>query len=370
MSHRMPSWAAAHRANACTKRRLKTLFYGVTHEHACGKFETLKRLSDDFEVVALVDDRPRGTPRHLNERLDVERAVRDGFRVVSEAEAEALLDDGGIDVAFVETANADLMEVAAKLVARGVPLHCDKPCGEAPEPYRSLVETCRAANLPFQIGYMYRGNPAVQFAWQFVADGGLGDVAFVEADMNHDYGEPNYPDYIASFRGGILYNLGCHLVDMVLTLVRGELREAHPFLGDAPGDPLGCRTAGAAFLRFAGTDVLLRTSSRMPGGILCRRLRVDGTNGTLDLCPIERFDGEELTLTLTLKDAAGGFAAGRHEIGFGVQADRYAPLLKELAAIVRGERSNDQDYARDLRVHELTLQACGLGVSESHRGRK
>ena len=346
------------------KRRLRTLFYGVTHEHAYGKFETLKRLADDFEVVALVDDRPRGTPRSLDERLDVEQAVRDGFRVVPEAEADGLLDGGEVDVAFVETANADLMEVAAKLVARGIPLHCDKPCGEAPEPYRSLVEKCRAANLPFQIGYMYRGNPAIRFAWQFVADGGLGDVAFVEADMNHDYGGPDYPAYISSFRGGILYNLGCHLVDMVLPLARGDFLSAHPFPGDAPGDPAGSRTAGAAFLRFAGTDVLLRTSSRLPGGILCRRLRVDGTNGTLDLCPIERFDGEELTLALSLKNAAGGQPAGRHEVGFGVQTDRYAAQLLDLAAVVRGERPNGQDYGRDLRVHELTLQACGLGASE------
>ena len=102
------------------KRRLRTLFYGVTHEHAYGKFETLKRLADDFEVIALVDDRPRGTPRSLDERLDVEQAVRDGFRVVTEAEADGLLDGGEIDVAFVETANADLMEVAAKLVGRDV----------------------------------------------------------------------------------------------------------------------------------------------------------------------------------------------------------------------------------------------------------
>ena len=344
------------------KRRLRTLFYGVTHEHAYGKFETLKRLADDFEVVALVDDRPRGTPRSLDERLDVEQAVRDGFRVVSEAEADGLLDGGEVDVAFVETANADLMEVAAKLVARGVPLHCDKPCGEAMEPYRSLVEKCRAANLPFQIGYMYRGNPAIQFAWQFVAAGGLGDVAFVEADMNHDYGGPDYPAYISSFRGGILYSLGCHLVDLALPLVRGDFLSAHPFPGDAPGDPAGSRTAGAAFLRFAGTDVLLRTSSRLPGGILCRRLRVDGTNGTLDLCPIERFDGEELTLALSLKNAAGGQPAGRHEVGFGVQTDRYAAQLLDLAAVVRGEKPNDQDYGRDLRVHELTLRACGWGM--------
>ena len=253
-------------------RPLRTLFWGLTHEHAAGKLASLRKLSDDFEIVAIVDDRARTAPRHLNEVADTT-----GLRLISEAEADRV---DGIDVAFIETANADLMEIAATFIAKGVPLHCDKPCGEAMEPYRSLVETCRVTNLPFQIGYMYRGNPAIRFAWQFVADGGLGDVAFVEADMNHDYGEPNYPDYIASFKGGILYNLGCHLVDMVLPLVRGELREAHPFLGDAPGDPVGSRTAGAAFLRFAGTDVLIRTSSRMPGGALAAKYGATWTAGT------------------------------------------------------------------------------------------
>ena len=333
-------------------RPLRTLFWGLTHEHAAGKLASLRKLPHDFEIVAVVDDRARTAPRHLNEPADTT-----GLRLVSESEADEL---EGIDVVFVETANAGLMEIAAKFIAKGVPLHCDKPCGEAMEPYRSLVAKCHAANLPFQIGYMYRGNPALQFAWKFAADGGLGEVAFIEADMNHDYGEPNYPGYIASFKGGILYNLGCHLVDMVLPMTRGELREAHPFFGAAPGDPVGCRTAAASYLRFAGTDVLLRTSSRMPGGILCRRLRVDGTNGTLDLCPIERFDGGELKLALTLKNAAAGYASGRHEVNFGVQSDRYAPQLVELAAVLRGERPNGQDYDRDLSVHELTLKACGI----------
>ena len=127
-------------------------------------------------------------------------------------------------------------------------------------------------------------------------------------------------------------------------------------LRSAFGFPPGGKTDGSALLEFPETTVLIRTACEMPGGILCRRLRVDGTNGTIDLCPIERFDGEELKLVLTLREAAGGYAAGRHEIGFGVQTDRYEDQLRELAAVVRGERPNDQDYDRDLRVHALTLK--------------
>ena len=267
------------------KRPLKTLFYGMTHEHAAGKLATLRKLRDDFEVIAVVDDRPRGAPHFIDPACPVDVS---GFRVVTEREADAITD---IDVAFAETANADLMEIAAKFAARGIPMHCDKPCGESVEPYASLVETCRKKSIPFQIGYMYRGNPAVKWIWENVAKGIVGDVAFVEVDMNHDYGSAGYAEYLSAFKGGILYNLGCHLVDMVLPLVRGELLEAHPFVGPAPGDPPWAKTCGAAFLRFGGTDVLVRTSSHMPGALMTRRLRIDGTEGTIDLCPIERFDG-------------------------------------------------------------------------------
>ena len=333
-------------------KRLRTLFYGMTHEHAPGKLETLKRMRDVFDVVAVVDDRQVATPHFQNEVIQ-----SDGFRIVSPEEAREI---SGVDVAFVEVTNADLMPVAAEFAARGVPMHCDKPCGEAMEPYRSIVETCRAKRLPFQIGYMYRGNPALQFAWKAVREGILGEVAFVEADMNHDYGSAGYEKYIGSFRGGILYSLGCHLVDMALPFARGELKDVVTLIGDAPGDPKGSRTNGEAVLRFAGTDVLVRTCSHMPGGILSRRLRLDGTNGTLEIRPIERFDGGRLKLELALKAPACGYAAGRHVVDFGVQTDRYAPQLADLAAIVRGEKPNDQDYDRDLKVHEITLRMCGL----------
>ena len=315
---------------------LKTLFYGMSHEHAPGKIATLRSLPGDFEVVAVVDDRPRRSPSFLTFPFD-----STGFRVVSEQEARTI---GGVDVVFVETANRDLMEIAGVYAGRGVAMHCDKPCGETMEPYRAIVEKCRAKNVPFQIGYMYRGNPALKWIWNFVREGGLGEVRFIEADMNHNYQAIGYAEYLATFKAGILYNLGCHLVDMVLPMVRGELVESHPFVS---------ATSGCSLFRFEGTTVMIRTSANMPGGVLCRRLRIDGTKGTIDLCPIERFDGKNLTLTLSCGDTV-------ETMDFGVQTDRYADQLVDLAAIVRGDKPNDQDYDRDLKTHEITLRACGL----------
>ena len=318
------------------KKPLKTLFYGMSHEHAPGKIATLRSLPDDFEVVAVVDDRPRHSPSFFTFPFDAT-----GFRVVSEAEARTL---DGVDVVFVETANRDLMDVAGFFAERGIAMHCDKPCGESMEPYRSIVEKCRAKNVPLQIGYMYRGNPALKWIWKFVAEGGLGEVRFIEADMNHNYQAEGYEEYLSTLKAGILYNLGCHLVDMALPMVRGRLVEAHPLLSP---------TSGCSLLRFEGTTVMIRTGANMPGGVLCRRLRIDGTKGTIDLCPIERFDGKSLTLTLSAGETV-------KTMEFGVQTDRYADQLLDLVAIVRGDKPNDQEYDRDLKVHETTLKACGL----------
>ena len=329
------------------KRPLRALFYGITHEHAPGKLETLKKMRDEYEIVAIVDDSPRASPMYRDQVWDPE-----DYPIIPEFEAWNV---PNIDVVFVEVTNCDLMEIAAECARRGLPMHCDKPCGENFDEYKNIVEMCRKKNIPMQIGYMYRTNPALKFIWKFVRDGGLGKIGFIEADMNHAYNHDNYADYMQTFKGGILYSLGCHLVDMVEPMVKGNIVSVKRIIKSAFGYPSGGKTDGTALIEFPETNVLIRTACEMPGGILSRRLRVDGTNGTIDLCPIERFDGEELKLMMTLREDACGCKAGRYEMGFGIQTDRYEGQLRELAAVVRGEKPNDQDYDRDLRTHALTL---------------
>lgn len=337
------------------KRPLRTLFYGMSHEHAPGKLETLKRMPGDFEIVAVVDDRPRRAPTYHTDPI-----VTDGLKIVTEDEAWNIKD---VEVAFVEVANRHLMEIAGRFAELGIPMHCDKPCGEAMEPYRGIVEKCRKKNIPMQIGYMFRVNPAVQFCWKAVRAGWLGDVCFIEADMNHCYGDDSYQRYVGTFKGGIMYNLGCHLIDMIVPMTEGLPRRVHHVVGTAAGDGPECLNRTTALFEYPSMDVLIRACSRSGGGNINRRLRIDGSNGTIDLCPIERFDGGRLVLEMTLLKPAGGYGAGRHTVDFGALSDRYADQLRELAQIVRGEIPNDPaGYDHDLKVHELTLMSCGYDV--------
>ena len=38
-------------------RRVRAVLWGVTHNHALGKFEAMKKLKNDYEVVGIVDNR-------------------------------------------------------------------------------------------------------------------------------------------------------------------------------------------------------------------------------------------------------------------------------------------------------------------------
>lgn len=336
------------------KRKIRLLQYGVRHEHAPGKLETFKLMSDDFEIVAVVDDSARANPTYHTFPINL-----DGVKVIPEKGA---LDLEGIDAVAVETANVDLQEIALECAKRGLAMHLEKPCGETLTEFKNIVEICRRGNVPLQMGYMFRGNPAIRALWGFVKKGYLGEIISVEADMNHDYGDDSYQCYVGTFKGGIMYNLGCHLVDAIVPILGGLPKSAKAVIGNAAGDSKECLNRTEALLEYENATVLLKACSRIPNGVMRRRLRVDGTKGAFELSPIERFDGKDLTAVLTLKEDAGEYRKGETLLNFGVQRDRYEIQLKELASIIRGDIPNVDYYDHDLLVHKISLMASGYDV--------
>ena len=332
-------------------KKVRVVQWGMCHEHADGKFKSVKKLPDDFELVGIIDDRESKTPRE-----DRNFKVFDG---VPRMTPEQLWADKSIQCVFVEVTNDDLIPIAWKVAKHGLAMHLDKPCGQNLKKFEALMDFCKARGIPVQIGYMFRVNPAIKFATKAVKEGWLGDIISVEADMYHDYGSKNYNAYIASFKGGIMYNLGCHLVDFILPMMPGMPSKAHVVRLPAPGDPDNAGTNCVSVLEWPHATVTVRSSRH--AACSNRWLRIQGTKGAIDLRPIERFDGKPTTLELRLKEAVGGYKKGTQTVDCGVQKDRYADQLKELADIIRGKAPNPAgQYEHDVAVHKVTLMACGM----------
>lgn len=324
---------------------------GVCHEHAGAKMDALRKLPDVFEVVGVVDDRASTAATLRSGDL----TPYDGLQWLSEEELYAT---PGLQAVMVETGNTHLVPTALRVMERDLAIHMDKPGGEDLELFGRLVRGCQERRLPFQMGYMFRNNPAMLWCQRAVREKWLGEIFEVQGCMSHNYGGASYQEYVGRLQGGTMFNLGCHLIDQVVAML-GRPTRITPFLKSAPGFSETIKNNCLTILEYPHATATIRTCSVEVEGIDHRRLKICGTNGSAELCPLERFDGESLTMRLTLSEDAGGYSAGTQIIDFGEQTDRYCGQLLEFADIITGKIADPTNHDHEVLNQEVVLAASG-----------
>ena len=331
--------------------KINIIQIGIRHEHAAGKWATLKKRPDLFNLIGYVDERDFCKTPHLTQFFD-ENFYADHRKLT----LDEALNYPGLEAVTVEVPNNDLVPVALQCMERGLAMHMDKPAGEDLTLYKNLLNGCKAKNLPFQMGYMFRGNPAFRFCIRAIREKLIGEVFEIEADMNHCYGNEIYQEYLGKFSGGIMYNLGCHLIDFIVAAM-GRPDNVTSFLKSAPGYSDSIRNNCMAVLEYPHALVTLRSCSKDVCGNGGRTMRIAGTKGTVKFNPIERFDGKSVEIELTMSEDNGLLPKGVHTLRFPPQRDRYEVQLAELAQVIRGEAQSTYSYEHDYLVHEVTLAA-------------
>ena len=333
-------------------RKLKIVQIGIRHEHALGKFKTIKKMADQFDLAGIVDEKDFSTSAHF---LIGNTKSFEGYKGERFITLEEALNMKDLDAALIEVPNLDLVPVGMMFAERGIPIHLDKPCGEDLPLYKKLLDLVETRHIPFQMGYVFRYNQAVRFAVDAVRSGLLGNIFEVQAGMSHNYGKEEYQQYLAAFKGGIMFNLGCHLIDFIVEML-GRPERIVPFMKSAEaGDPSfnNCLSVfeyphALAYVNICSKDTLAR-----------RRLRIGGTRGSLEFCPMERDDGRGIDVSLKLKQDVGPYKKGEQTVGFPPENDRYAAQLFNFSQMIQGEATDPFTRAHDYLVHEMTLAASG-----------
>jgi predicted dehydrogenase len=156
---------------------------------------------------------------------------------------------------------------------------------------------------------------------------------------------------IARHRGGIMYDLGGHMVDQIVTLLgRPDHVAAH--LREDDGQP-GFADNTLALLSYPAAYALVDIAA-MEAPPLARRLEVYGDRGSVTMEPFEPVGD----LRLCLLEAAGGFSRGEQRLPVPRQArqELYERELEAFVAAVAGERPPDRTYAHELLVQETLLR--------------
>ena len=362
--------------NSCWKpignRKARVVHWGIIHNHSRGKWDAVLKLTNDFEMVGWVDD-------SASTAMRMQEPKKKHYEKYPCFTPQQVFDEVKPDLIVVECSNSELVGVSTEIAKHGIPMHMDKPLGTDQAGYMEMSRICESRGIPLQIGYMFRSNEAINKMVQLAHDGILGEVFGIDADLNHCYGYPKYPKYASAYPGGTAYLLACHAIEWAMPIFDDRLPDkTYSIVKPAPGDPEDAPTHTFTIMEYPRCIATFRVCSH--GTQPCRHIRIDGTNGTAELEPIEDFRtvkhttglGEGLTrvdkleIKMFLKKAnkkakAAGYREGINRIVFEAPSDRYAGQLHELARIIRGEIPNPPGlYRHDLLVHKVSLDACNL----------
>lgn len=317
------------------------------YSHAPEIFIRMKEMSELFDIAgyALVEDERETCANKMY-----------AFEGYPELTLEEILEDPTIEAVAVETDEIHLLKYAQMAADHGKHIHMEKPGSPSLADFERLVETVKAKNLVFHVGYMYRYNPFIMDAVSRAEAGEFGEIFSVEAQMSrHD--KPETRQWLGSFPGGMMFYLGCHLVDLVIRL-RGEPTKIIPYNRSVDPDGIGTLDYAMAILEYPNGVSFVKTCAKEIGGFGRRQLVINGTEGSVEIKPLEIAEkGPGFRIrTKQTRRLPDGSPVEEETPAFG----RYDTMLQSFAAMVRGEKTNPYTYDYELQVFRALLACCGV----------
>ena len=318
------------------------------HDHSAAKLACALSHPDLFEIVGAVAESPE---------REAEIKDREPYRNVKFMSRDELL-ERGVDAVLVESYDLDLVRDAMFWAEQGIDIHLDKPAGGSVAEFEKLLRTCKKSGSVLQMAYMYRYNPALLDCIERIERGELGEIYSVNAIMNTCHSAEKRR-WISRLPGGIMFFLGCHMVDLVYRLM-GVPEEIVPFSRNTGFDGVDCPDFAGALFGYPHGVSLVEATSVEVNGYGRRQLVVCGSEGTYEIMPLEC----PMKAYLTLKRDSATYADRRRLLD--VPGDlsgpaRYDALLYDFAAFVRGEKENPYTFDYEYQLHRMIMYCCGAG---------
>mgnify|MGYP000191621853 CR=1 FL=1 len=320
---------------------------GTSHAHAAGKMDAIRSLPDLYEVAGIAE------PIAGRQAAAEKQKSYAGLKWLTE---EALLSDSTVQAVAVETTLGDSARAALACVRAGKHIHLDKPGAETHADFKAMRLEAERRKLTVQMGYMLRYNPAFELLFRARREGWLGEITEIDASMGK-LADARLHAQLAGIPGHGMFELACHLVDAVVFLL-GAPAAVHAFGKPTGQAPAGLPDNQLAVLEYPKATVTLRCNHGDPFGGPHRRFQVVGTKGAMEIQPLESGRG-----TLYLPEARDRFKKGENVLALEVPPDRYAGEFRDLARVLRGEKSLAWSAEHDIAVHATALRCAGLSPS-------
>jgi predicted dehydrogenase len=335
----LASSAATAVAAAANHKPIRTAIYGIGHAHAHGKVQTVREM-DAFDLAGICEP-DAAQPR--------DHEVYQGVRWLNEKQ---ILEDPSVELIVVESRVQENLEYARRAVTAGKWVHLDKPPGTDLEALKKLFGDAQRGGRIVQMGYQWRYHPAMQAAVEASRKGWLGDIYMVRATINKPISRQTREE-LGVFRGGMMFELGCHMIDRIVDVLGKPKSITSWMRHDAPiDDRLEDNTL--AVFEFESAMAEVYVAAQQPNGGSYRTFEILGTKGTATVRPFSPY-----RLMVDLEEAVGPYQGGFEKIEFPRKpTPPFEGDFAELGAVIRGGAKPTYSAEHDLVTHEALLKAC------------
>ena len=314
--------------------------------HAAHIASAVRALPENFDLLGLVEPDPERQTAIQN------IPAYAGLPLLDFEEACLLQPDAFL----VETDEMQLVPTAIRTLSAGFHTFMDKPGSQDGAEFHKMCRIAQENRKVLNIGYMYRTNPAVLKALEMVRAGSLGEMIGFEAQMSCR-GDESYHRTLPRFKGGMMYYLGCHLIDLMLQFM-GEPEEVIPLHSSTMLHQVACVDNAMCAYRYRHGVAMIRTSASEINGFGRRSLFISGTRGSLEIRPLEKKEqdnwyGTELRFT---PDTANAYSDGS-ELLPTPSFKRYDRMMLDFAANVRAGRTPQYTPEYEAKLHDWILKS-------------
>ncbi len=330
-------------------RKIKIAQIGINaYSHSNEVFGSICKQSDIFEVVGYV------FPENERERLPkkLEWFNNDGY---PELTLDEVLNNPEIEAVTIETDEVYLTKYALMAAKAGKHIHMEKPGGVSLADFEELIGIMKKTGKVFHTGYMYRYNPYIMELMEAIEKGELGEIISVEAQMNCTHPK-EMRQWLEALPGGMMFYLGCHLVDLILR-IQGMPERIIPLNKSSGVDGVTSDDFGFVVFEYKNGVSFAKTTAVEHGGFSRRQLVVNGSKGTVELKPLEWSVANLLTTTKTVRDDISWQNAGKTQTS--EPFDRYDYMMRCFGEYVMGEKQNPYTPDYELELYKILLKCCG-----------
>lgn len=208
-----------------------------------------------------------------------------------EPNVDAVWDGAGAhDFVVVATPNASHAELATAAIDSALPVVVDKPLAPTSEAARALIERAERRGVPLTVFHNRRWDSDQLTLRRLIREGSLGEVRRYESRFERWRPEARadaWRDATAPREGGgVLLDLGTHLVDQALTLF-GPVRDVY---GEVDAQRGGAADDDVFIALTHESGVRSHLWASAVAGVAGPRLRVLGSRGAF---VAEHLDGQE-----------------------------------------------------------------------------